>query len=173
MSARNNYEPGRYTALVIQQGFGVERSGTEFFFLTVRPLKRVFDDYAEDAQYEGDRDVKLHLTEKTIDFQLAILRDLGWGGIDFDELYSGTHSFVGQEIQTTCDVREYKGNYYDQFSIYRASSKEASGSAVSALTRKFAEKLNATAKELPLRSISLEEAAKVAAATNPGTEIPF
>lgn len=164
------YEPGRYKANVINQGFGRERSGTEFFYLTVRPMLRVYDDYEEECRNLGDRDVKLHLTDKTIDFQLEILRGLGWGGVDFDELFSGDHSFIGQEVELYCDQREYKGKYYDQFSIGQTGgTKKIETSAVASLTQKFADKLKETAKELPKRTVTQEQAAAVAT----GDEIPF
>lgn len=160
------YEPGRYKARVVSQGFGRERSGTEFFYMTVRPTKRVYDDYDEDVAYLGDRDVKLHLTDKTIDFQLEILRSLGWGGVDFEELFSGDHSFIGQDLDLSCDQREYKGKYYDQFAIWQVGgTKQVEPSAVASLTSKFADKLRETAKDLPKR-----ESEPVVAADD---EIPF
>lgn len=161
----NNYDPGRYKATVVDQGFGMSGNGKEFFCLTVRPTKVQRDDYEEDCRYEGDRDVKLFLTDKTIDFQLAILRDLGWGGTDFDELFNEEHSFVGQEIDVYNEHREYKGKYYDQFQVHRETGKLRDKSKVASLTERFSDQLKATAKDTPKRDPD--------PVANPETDIPF
>lgn len=151
-----NYEPGRYAVRVINQGFGVEAKGTEFFYLGFRPMKRVYDDYDEDCHNLGDRELKLHLTEKTIDFQVANLRNLGWGGTDFEELFSGSHSFVGQDIEVSCEHQEFRGRYYERWSLWGEGRKAASNSTILSLNQKFGEKLKETAIDLPKRTATIE-----------------
>lgn len=120
------YEPGRYLVKVVRQGFGTsKKKGTPYFFLTIRPQRRIVEELdgeeiTEPIANEHDRDIELYLTQNTIAFQLEALRGLGWGGNSFSEIdpsYPGHHSFVGQEVKATCEHTGDGDKVYDNWSL--------------------------------------------------------
>jgi len=62
---------------------------------------------------EYERTVKLHLTTKTVDRTIAILRGMGWTGSRFSDLEHD--SFSGKVVELNCFHEPFEGNDYDKW----------------------------------------------------------
>ena len=115
------YDTGKYLCEVIGQGFGElpNEKKTPYFFLEVKPLGLINPgDPKGDLIYCNDfpRTANMFLTEDAIPYTVDRLRSLGWSGTSFKEIEpTGSHSFVGQQIELICSHRESGGKTYDKF----------------------------------------------------------
>ena len=117
------YAEGLYECIVQNQGFGESREKrTPCFWLRFVPVKHDSDHI--DQQYE--REIKLWLTDNTIDQVVSRLRAMGWTGDTFKELEPGRHSFEGINIQLRCFHSEVNGKVYEnwEFPPPRTASSE-------------------------------------------------
>jgi len=110
------YREGRYRARVINQYFGEsEGKGTPFFALTVKVIS-YFDPQMGDYVPPGesyDRDVKLYITNDTMDYVIPKLRSIGFEGSSFRDLDPDNQnhiSFVGLESDFVCKMEPGKDN---------------------------------------------------------------
>ena len=85
------YEEGIHNCVIVGQGFGFTKKGTEYFGLTIRP-----------DGGEWDREVSLWVnSDANIERTKARLLSLGWDGEDWTLLNPGApdgHSFKGLNI---------------------------------------------------------------------------
>ena len=169
---------GKYLCEVVQQGFDTSPAkGTPFFFLKVKPLLEV-DKTDSTVSYECpnyERTLKMWITEKNIDVQIGILRDLGFTGSSFRELdpENQSHfSFVGKEIFLLCKHEPYEDKIFDKFELpYTGGGKAlpSDSKVASKLDNLFGRRLKSAA---PTTRPAVAEPV-VAAADEGDDSIPF
>jgi hypothetical protein len=120
------YAKGRYLCRIIGQGFSEAKSGTPQFFIrfvvggAVDPRNPKGDILPVEQQYE--RTMYRALTEKTMDFVLEDIRQLGYQGTklsDLDPATLGFHSFDGREVEMYCNHETYEGQTREKWGIGR------------------------------------------------------
>lgn len=133
-----HFDAGLYAAKVVAQGFDVSKEKrTPFFWLAYEPLCLVNaegDDIGQCARDE--REVRLYITDGTIENLLGKLRYLGWNGSSWSELEpGGSHSFVGQEIIVECRHEQVNERVYERWEL--PGSRRQRSEAVQGVARKL------------------------------------
>jgi len=90
------YAPGQYDGQITSQGFDVStQKKTPFFWLTV--------DISADGLETYSREVRMYLTDKTVDRTIERLRSIGFTGGSFKDLEpGGSCSLVGTIVTLEC-----------------------------------------------------------------------
>lgn len=112
------YSQGPYLAEIIDQGLSQSGTGNPQIFLRIRVLESTDVNPITVEQYE--RTIYWTLTEKTIEFTLDKLAQLGFKGTSFrqiDPLHQGHHSFIGQQIDAYCKVETYQGKEREKWDL--------------------------------------------------------
>lgn len=87
------YEPGIYDCQIMGQGFDESsQKKTPFFWINVSVNADGFESY--------DREVRMYLTDGTIERALARLKQLGWDGSSFKSLEPGGNCQLAGTIVT-------------------------------------------------------------------------
>lgn len=116
-----HYEQGYYECQISDQGFDVSKEKkTPCFWLRFMP---------EGGEYE--REVKLWLTDKTIESAVSRLRSLGWEGNSFRDLEPGGHSFAGTVVRLRCEHSQDGDKVYEnwEFPAPESNSENKNGVA--------------------------------------------
>ena len=149
------YEPGKYRARIVTQGFGEsQEKKTPFFYLAVVPLAQVVADSEYPCAAEYERQIVRYLTDKTIDWLLDDLVSLGWSGNSFAELNPDStnyHSFRDQEVVALCEHEENNDKTYERWSLWREAKTVAPlpPTAIQKLDSLFGRELKARQKAAP------------------------
>jgi len=112
------YAQGPYRAEVIDQGLSQSSTGNPQIFLRIQILESLDINPITVEQYE--RTIYWTLTEKTIEFTLDKLVQLGFKGASFrqlDPLHQGHHSFIGQQIEVYCKIELYQGKEREKWDL--------------------------------------------------------
>lgn len=126
---RPYYEPGRYWAKLVDQKLGNTSNNNPQVVLTFQILGRMNPsdpdgDLLACEQYE--RSIFMVFTDKTIEFRLKDLAELGFHGESFGELdltYPNAHDLRGKEIALFCSHEEYEGQQRERWGLARASMR--------------------------------------------------
>ena len=143
-----HYQQGLYECRVIAQGFDVSKEKkTPCFWLRFVPES--YD--ARELTESYEREIRLWLTDGTIDRVVEQLRNLGWQGSDFAELEpDGGHSFEDLVIKVRCTHQQEDDKVYENWEL---PSSFQSCEHKSGMTRKlnalFGAKLKNGAKPKP------------------------
>ena len=180
------YEPGKYRARIIAQGFSESaEKKTPYFFLSIVPIAQVADDGEYPCTAEYERQIVRYMTDKTIDWLLDDLESLGWMGGSFAEINpdsQGYHSFRDQEIVALCEHEENNDKTYERWSLFREAKvvTQLPPTAIQKLDSLFGRELKARQRAVaPQTTAAAESTATVdntdiaeeVAAT--GDDIPF
>jgi hypothetical protein len=158
-----HYDQGLYDCIIKSQGFDVSKEKkTPCFWLRFLPVKK--DGEEIDAEYE--REIKMWLTDGTINRVIDRLRSLGWKGSSFKELEpGGKHAFAGTNCQLRCEHEQNGSTVYEQWEF------PAPRSAPPENKTGVAKKLDALfGKALKGKPVSAEP---VATATSETDDCPF
>lgn len=144
------YDKGRYIAEVTNQelsetkGSGAKGPQPQFV-LTFRPLgmRDLHNPGGElIACDEYERSIFRVINDKTIEYVLEDLEALGFEGTSFDQLsqsHPNCYSFVGKEIEVSCQHEEYQGKTVERWSL----AKNGGGFIPKKLDSQSAKKLDA------------------------------
>jgi hypothetical protein len=106
------YEAGNYLFKVTAQGFGENKTGSQFFFLEGEPVA-LQKDGQEFSVEQFKRTIRLTITEKNVQYVIDKLTGIGWEGGRWgtlDPTEANHHSFVGQEVPAVCTMRPGQGD---------------------------------------------------------------
>ena len=113
------YEPGRYVGRVTNHVLGRTKTGKPQFILTFEVIGKA-DGGDVPANYE--RSVFRVITDKTVDYVMQDLDQLGFSGEKFGDLdvaESGVWDIRGQEFAFSCTHEEYDGKHHERWSLAR------------------------------------------------------
>lgn len=116
------YESGDYLMKITNQGFGKNKTGSDFFFLEGEPVAMLRDG-SEFSVQPYPRTIKLTITDKTVKFVIDKLVAIGWPGGRWgtlDPVESGFHDFSGQELQVVCTKEpgvDDSGKLYEKWDL--------------------------------------------------------
>lgn len=122
------YQKGRYLCRTTKQGFSEASTGTPQFFLQflvggmIDP-KNPQGDLIPVVQLE--RTMFRAITNKTMEYLLEDVRQLGYEGSKLSELDPATpnyHSFADSEVEMYCDHDAYNGKQQEKWGLARSGS---------------------------------------------------
>jgi hypothetical protein len=179
------YEPGNYLFKVIGQGFGENKSGSQFFFLEGEPVALQKDGQEYEVE-SGKRTIRLTITEKNVSYVIDKLTSIGWEGGRWGTLNPDEpnhHSFVGQEVQARCKMQpgtgENAGKLFENWDLpFSGESLENDPNVSRKLDQMFGKSAAAAKKPAARKPASkpnddANRAMQEAAANTEGDDIPF
>ena len=94
------YAPGTYDCQIVDQGFDVSKEKkTPFLWLSFQPAALVnLDGSTVDCTEHYDREVRMYLTEKTVERHIQRLRDIGFTGSSFKDLEPGGTCNLAEKV---------------------------------------------------------------------------
>ena len=115
------YSEGNYDCRIVGQFFGEsEKKGTPFFGLRFYPQEGVHEDQTMDGEHE--REVRLYLTDATVERHIAWLQTLGWDGRSFTELEPGGLEFSGF-VRLRCVHEHRNDKVYEKWEVPLSSGE--------------------------------------------------
>lgn len=146
------YGAGTYRCQITGQAFGKQGAkNTPYFALQIKVLgyyhPETGDFHPENANY--DREVKLWITEKTVEHVVPKLRAIGYEGSSFKTIDPATpdyQSFAGVETDFVCQIENNNGKDYEKWDFPMMSQAIENTVGVSReLDTLFGKKLKAVA----------------------------
>ena len=161
------YQPGIYECIVQSQGFGESKEKkTPYFFLAFSPVKH----NGREVESPYERELKMWLTDKTVERAIGQLRGLGWGGSSFADLEPGGHSFRGVNLTLTCT---HNADGYEDWELPAPSSgtSQQTPGVTKRLDALFGRELKNGAGTAPVRPQASSPSAPVEVV--PDGDVPF
>ncbi len=142
------YEEGNYLCEIVEQGFTVAKTGTTQFYLKVKVLE---DEYGEPVRQCYQRTIFRAITEKTAEYFIADLLQLGYTRDSFrflDPNEPNHHSFVGERALFFCRHEQGQSGTQEKWGIARTgggfTAKPPEDKAIRALDNLFGKQLRAS-----------------------------
>lgn len=169
-----HYEQGTYAANVADQRFATNANDKAYFELEFEPTRALGANTFPDIVYR--RNLKLYCTDKSMEYTIDKLRELGFNGTKFAQLdlsHPQAHSFVGQEINVVCSHSD--DGKYENWDLAKtggsSTPRESDPTVASRLDALFGKSLMAT---VPATREKTPVAKKAAAPSLPAADaIPF
>jgi len=180
MENKTHFAPGIYKAKITRQAFGKSKNDFPQFVLSFELIGKVTsgDDLADCDPWE--RTSFMTLTQKSVEYVLADLAEIGFDGDSFSKLDPETkdfHDFRGLVIAVTCEHSTYDGVTRERWQIHRERSgidvKPIGSSEVRKLDAMFGKALKARQPARRQEAVAAPETAGPATnAAEPADVVP-
>jgi hypothetical protein len=143
-------DQGRYRGVVEDYGVFRSTAGQQHPWAFVRfRLEARYNEAT--GQWAGcateSREYAKAITDKTIDWVLADLKQVGYTGDglrQFDPEAPGAVNLFGREIEVVCEHETYRDSTRESWSVYREPRRRVGADVLAALDARYADKLRRT-----------------------------